>query len=64
MARISGNASAGGSVSKIIIWVIVGSLVVLFVMNPDGFKSGVASIFGGVRGQSQVFTGSGYVKAR
>lgn len=51
-------------VLDIAMWIILGSLVVLIIMNPSGFSQDVSAIGGGVQGESKILTGSGYVKAK
>lgn len=48
----------------IMMWIIIGSLVVLIIMNPSGFSQDVTAVGGGVQGESKLLTGSGYVKAK
>jgi hypothetical protein len=55
-------ASTGG-VLDIIMWLIIGSLVVLIIMNPGGFSQDVGSVGTFTQGESTILTGSGYKKA-
>jgi len=48
----------------IIIMLIIASLVVLFIMNPNGFSSMIKSVGGQAAGESTVLSGSGYRKAQ
>lgn len=50
-------------VVEIVLWIVVGSLVVLAIMNPKGFTAAVSSIGGLVMGESKILTGSGYQQA-
>jgi len=47
----------------IVLALIVASLVVLFIMNPNGFSSAIKSLIDQTGGESQILTGSGYRKA-
>jgi hypothetical protein len=51
------------SVTEVILWIIVASLVVLVVMNSFGFVQAVTAVGGVVTGESTILTGSGYKKA-
>lgn len=50
----------GKGILDVIMWLIVGSLIVLIIMNPSGFAKDVGAVGGEVRGESTVLTGSGY----
>jgi len=54
----------GKGILDVIMWLIVGSLIVLIIMNPSGFAQDVGSIGGAVQGESTVLTGSGYRKSK
>lgn len=41
-------------------WILVGSLAVLVIMNRKGFSSAVSSVSAPVVQESQMFTGAGY----
>lgn len=47
----------------VVMLLVIGSLVVLVVMNPSGFSQDVTSVGGFVTGESTILTGSGYKKA-
>jgi hypothetical protein len=53
-----------GAIVEIILWVIVASLVVLVIMNPQGFTSAVGAVGNFTMGESKLLTGSGYQKAK
>lgn len=44
----------------IVTMLILGSLVVLVIMNPKGFSSDVAATGGFITAESTILTGSGY----
>lgn len=46
------------------LWLIIGSALVLVIMNPQGFTADISSVGGFVQGESKILTGTGYVKAR
>lgn len=54
----------GHLVMDVFMWIIIASLVVLVVMNPQGFSTDVSSVGGFVQGESTTLTGSGYKKAK
>lgn len=47
-------------VLDVIMWLIVASLVVLVIMNPQGFATDVAAIGNFTTNESTILTGSGY----
>lgn len=51
-------------VSEWIMWIIVASIVVLIVMNPDGFVKSITGIGTVVNNESKTLSGTGYVRAR
>lgn len=42
---------------------VIGSLIVLVIMNPQGFATDVSSVSSFTQGESTILTGSGYKKA-
>lgn len=54
----------GKGVLDVIMWLIVGSLIVLIIMNPSGFAKDVGAVGGAVQGESTILTGSGYKMAK
>jgi len=54
----------GKGILDVVMWLIVGSLVVLIIMNPAGFAQDVGAVGGTVQGESTILTGSGYKKAK
>lgn len=58
------KTSIFGGIMDIVLWVLVGSIFVLVIMNPGGFSQDVTSVGGFVTGESKILTGSGYVKAK
>jgi hypothetical protein len=54
----------GKGVLDVVMWIIIGSLIVLIIMNPSGFAQDVGAVGGAVQGESSVLTGSGYKKAK
>jgi len=48
----------------IVLWILVGSIFVLVIMNPGGFSQDVTSVGGFVTNESKILTGSGYQKAK
>lgn len=48
----------------IAMWLILGSIAVLVIMNAQGFATDVSAVGGFVTGESRVLTGTGYVKAK
>lgn len=49
---------------EIAMWIILGSALVLVIMNPSGFSQDVSAVGGFVTGESTILTGSGYKKAK
>lgn len=49
---------------EIVLWIIVGSLIVLVVMNPKGFVAAMTSFTGLITGESRILTGAGYANAK
>jgi len=47
----------------VVLMLIVASLVVLFIMNPNGFSSAIRAVGGQAGGESTILTGSGYKRA-
>ena len=54
----------GKAFMDIIMWIIIGSALVLVIMNPSGFSQDVTAVGGFVTGESTILTGSGYKKPR
>ena len=52
------------AILDIAMWIIVGSLVVLAVMNAKNFSTDVTAIGNAVEGESTILSGSGYKLAR
>ncbi len=52
------------NVMDVILWLIIGSALVLIIMNPGGFSADVSSVSQFVTKESSILTGSGYVKPR
>jgi hypothetical protein len=44
----------------IVTWIIVGSLIVLIIMNPKGFATDITAIGSVVGGESALLSGQGY----
>lgn len=47
----------------VVLWLIIGSALVLVIMNPQGFTADISSISGFVQGESKILTGTDYRKA-
>ena len=52
-----------GMIGDILMWILLGSLGVLIIMNRAGFSSAVKSITNPAVKESQIFTGAGYANA-
>jgi hypothetical protein len=52
------------TIVEVISWIIVASLVVLVVMNPEGFVKAVTAVGTTVDDLSKTLSGSGYQRAR
>lgn len=52
-----------GAIGDILMWVLLGSLAVLIVLNRKGFSSAVSSVSQPIVQESQMFTGAGYAHA-
>lgn len=49
-----------GLVGDVLMWILIGSLAVLIIMNRKGFTSAITSITQPAVQESQIFTGAGY----
>jgi len=54
----------GKAILDIAMWIILGSLAVLAVMNAKNFATDVTAVGGVVTGESTILSGSGYKLAR
>jgi hypothetical protein len=52
-----------GVIGDVLMWVLLGSLAVLIIMNRQGFASAISSAAAPVTKESQIFTGAGYSHA-
>ena len=52
-----------GVIGDVLMWVLLGSLAVLIIMNRKGFASAISSVSAPVTKESQIFTGAGYHNA-
>lgn len=52
-----------GVVGDVLMWVLIGSLAVLIIMNRKGFASAFSSVSQPLVQESQIFTGAGYTNA-
>jgi hypothetical protein len=51
------------AILDVALWIIIASVFVLVIMNPQGFATDVSAVGGAVTSESKVLTGTGYVKA-
>lgn len=52
-----------GVVGDVLMWILLGSLAVLVIMNRKGFSSAIGSVSQPLVQESQIFTGAGYKNA-
>lgn len=48
----------GRGILDVVLWLIIGSALVLVIMNPKGFSQDVSAIGGFVTGESSILTGA------
>ena len=57
-----GAKSMTKAVLDIALWIILASVAVLVIMNPQGFATDVSAVGGVVTSESKILTGTGYVR--